>query len=174
MDHDLNQSGISGGADRRFTEPIEVRAWDAPVVHALDLIEALPGFGPDRVEWDSFRFYGANSRWRMDRATILAYPITGAAPSTSGLRFVRFAATGGGLVVTDMAHREMTANRVARVLAVPTDSAEQAITTIGHALEVALTKYNNAHDPRSRMHQQTLVDLEPELETDVGLENDRF
>lgn len=142
----------------------EVRSWDAPVVHALDEVETVEGFAPNQVEWAGFRFYDANSHRRMDHATIWAHPTTDAGLPTSALRF---AATGSGFVVTNTDHQELTADDAARVLAVPIDSAERAITTIGSALNDALTEYNTANADE----RDPAADLEPNAEADIDLGN---
>lgn len=47
--------GQPQGTLPRFAGPS--LSWNAPVVEALDIIEGLPGFAPDHVEWDFFRFW---------------------------------------------------------------------------------------------------------------------
>lgn len=56
----------------RLTGPVQ--AWDLPVVEALDVIERLPGWSDDRVEWAGFRFFGTSAYGPMEKATIYAYP----------------------------------------------------------------------------------------------------
>lgn len=124
-----------------MNEP-RIRPWDAPVVRALDAVEELPGFDPDHVEWDTFRFYGTDA-YVMDAAAIYASPPTGRG-------YVRFAATSDGATVTGPGPRDLTPGDVARALAVPIESAEAAVAALGPALQAALAAFNAAHDPASR------------------------
>lgn len=117
----------------------EVRPWDEPVVSALDEVETLPGFAPDHVEWDYFRFYGEGMSGPMDTTSIYAFP------ATSGRsEFVRFAATDDGFTMTDPDHHHLTPPGVARALDVPIESAEQAATALGAALTTALARFNTS------------------------------
>ena len=122
---------------------LRVHSWDMPVVRALDAVEKLPGFGPDHVEWDSFRFWQAGRGDQMEWASIYAYP-TG---SEHG--FVRFAVRDGEFTVTDRQRRSMTASEVAGALDVPTASAEKAVSAVVSALATALARFNEAHAPRT-------------------------
>lgn len=132
---------------RRFAGP--ALYWNAPVVKALDRIETLAGFSPDRVEWDSYRFWSHGSRTTMSRVFIYAYPI---ATPLHGIRFGvdhdRFTASNR----SDGQARELTIREIARHLDVPVDSANQATAELGIALAQALARYNHAHstDPRAR------------------------
>ncbi|SDU77212.1 hypothetical protein [Jiangella alkaliphila] len=121
-----------------------VRTWDLPIVRALDKVETLAEFEPDRVEWDQFRFWGWRPDRRMDMVSIYAFPPPARVPT-----FVRFAVDEDGFTVTGPAHRALTVNDVAHRLAVPIQSAELAVATLHAALAAALTEWNAAHAARA-------------------------
>lgn len=124
-----------------------VRRWDVPVIRALDAIERLPGFSPDHVEWDHFRFYGHGFSGAMETVAIYAYT---AAPDTSG--FARFAVTGTRFTVTDRDRRDLTGSGLARELDVPASSAIRATAELRDALNRSLREYNTAHAPPQATH----------------------
>ncbi|WP_116953342.1 hypothetical protein [Jiangella endophytica] len=121
----------------------QVSPWDAPVVRALDAVEELPGFEPEHVGWDDFRFHGTGTAWEMDTVSIYAYPV-------KGRGFVRFAATSDGATVTGPGRRELTADQVARALNVPVESAEATVAALDAALALALVEFNAGHAPPAR------------------------
>jgi hypothetical protein len=134
----------------------EIRPWDAPVVSALDEVEKLPGFEPDRVGWDHFRFYGVDPN-PMDSVSIYAYP-----PTSGRSKFVRFGVSAQGFTVTDPERLELTPSGMAQAFDVPTASAEQAAATLGAALMDALAEFNAAHFQRGASHgeERAAVDLD--------------
>lgn len=87
-----------------------VRSWDLPVVHALDAVETLPGFRPDQVEWDGFRFHRVGRGDQMEWTSIYAYP------TSTKHGFVRFAVTDREFTITDQQQRALTAGDVANAL----------------------------------------------------------
>lgn len=137
--NDLTARGAAGEAPLYERA---VRTWDLPVVHALDLIETFPGFDPDRVTWDHFRFWSMGSIYRMDWVTIYAYP-----PLTQPPAHVRFAAYRDGSTVTGSIDAPLSVDDVARRLAVPIESAQLATVALHTALTASLTESNAAHAP---------------------------
>jgi len=117
--------------------------WDAPVVDALDMVETLTGFSPDRIEWDNFRFW-ATGGGPMRVACIYAYP---RAVPRAPLRFAvdssRFTLSGRdrGQI------RELSIGEASRYLDVPVESAAQATAALRSALARSLARYNHVHQP---------------------------
>lgn len=117
--------------------------WNAPVVEALDLVEGLPGFAPDRVEWDFFRFWTDRLHAPMRGAFICAYPTN----QRVGVTFrvtsdrLKLSPTSPQIPVRDLSTRE-----VAHVLDVPVSSADRAAAALRDALTLSVTRYNVAHD----------------------------
>ncbi|MEH0058823.1 hypothetical protein [Auritidibacter ignavus] len=96
-------------------------------MRALDAIVRLPGFVPDHVERNGFRFWGSGAYMSMHTVTIYTYPAERGEDT-----FVRLAGT---------ETRPITSQ--GRRLLSPEGVAEQ----LGAALEETLRLYNEAHYP---------------------------
>ena len=125
-----------------------VNSWDAPVVDALDRIEALPGAGPDRVEWAGFRFFGTDLPGRpMDRVTIAAFPAGGGHVTFRAFADGRFEVT-RATSARARAERpavDLAAADLPEALGVPAGTAARTVALIKPALHSALRAYNDAH-----------------------------
>jgi hypothetical protein len=119
-----------------------IKAWDQPVVDALDRIERLEGFQPGQVEWDGFRYWGSRLPWtsyqQIVRAGISAYPGAEARP------YVRFTAqVEEELTIYGPDGQNLQPEDVADILHAPTESAAQAVSEIGSALHQSLNLYRS-------------------------------
>ena len=114
-------------------------SWEAPVTDALNQVERLPGFEPDRIGWDHFQFHGSKAARRMELVSIYAHLPPSPVPT-----FVRFAITSEGFTVTGPGHRDLSISEVARMLKVPIESAEKAVAELETALTAARTEWNAA------------------------------
>lgn len=129
--------------------------WNAPVVEALDKVETMPGFSPEQVEWDNFRFSGTGFRKDMDRVFIFAYPMTPGLDEP-----VRFHATQEGFRVLSSRGREdidLSVDEVARMLNVPADSARLAIAELKPALRASLAAYNVRTEDAANGHSADVM-----------------
>lgn len=140
----------------------KVNRWDVPVIRALDRIEQLPGFAPDRVAWDYFRFSADGLHRPMDTASIFAFPIH---PRTSEDRLVRFWFSTrnrprhrAGFNVTNVNEPPMSATDLVRALDVPMRSAIQTKALLHYALQTSLEEYNTGHTTRRHAVVSETVD----------------
>ena len=145
--------GQPQGTLPRFAGPS--LSWNAPVVEALDMIEGLPGFAPDHVEWDFFRFWSDRLHAPMRGAFICAYP-------TDQRVGVKFRVTGDQLTVSSTSPqtplRDLSTREVAHVLDVPVDSADRAAAALRDALTLSVTRYNVAHDATRKSRRTRLTE----------------
>ncbi|WP_448233130.1 hypothetical protein [Microbacterium lacticum] len=121
------------------------REWDLPVVHALDLVEQMPGFSPAQVEWGGFRFQGKAWSGPMISAALFAYRV-----GDESNRPVIFRAAADSFSVIDREWNPLSSQEVATQLGVPGSSAALASSLLGPALQRALNIYNTAHYPTPR------------------------
>ncbi|MFT3944351.1 MAG: hypothetical protein QM705_11105 [Ancrocorticia sp.] len=139
----------------RFEGPVE--AWNQPVVHALDDIEASI---PSYIEWDTFRFVGKGMD--MERVYIVAYPENEELPG------IQFKVGPHGFSVTQgQQSTPLTSSDIAEQLSITEDQATLIQQRLEPALAESLQVWNFEHQKARGKVDKTVA-----YETDSAIDPD--